>query len=111
MALIVERSMQCLINQVPLIVQNVFLGMGGVMNVALLKLKDPTSIQPAVMLTKGNQTPQGSRSSTRAESTGVEITSLPYSILPNPDKASSFAPPKSAAGFEPMAMDVPLIPL
>jgi hypothetical protein len=53
MALIVERSMQCLINQVPLIVQNVFLGMGGVMNVALLKLKDPTSIQPAVMLTKG----------------------------------------------------------
>lgn len=85
--------------------------MGGVINVALLKLKNPILIQPSVMLTKGNQMSQGSGSSICAEFTRVEIMSLPYSILPNLDMASSFALPKSVAGFEPMAMDISLIPL
>jgi hypothetical protein len=53
-----------MMNQVPVIVHNVFLAMGGVMNVAPLQLKDLASSQPALMLTRGNPTPQGSGTST-----------------------------------------------
>ena len=43
--------------------QNALLGLGGVMNVAPLQLKDPTSLQPTLMLTEGNPMPQGSGTS------------------------------------------------
>jgi hypothetical protein len=36
MTIMLEKTMQNVINQVPLIVHNAFLGMGGVMNVAPL---------------------------------------------------------------------------
>jgi hypothetical protein len=108
MAVFAERSMQSVINQVPLIVQNVFSGMEGFMNIAPLQLKGLASSQHALMLTQDNQTAQGSGSSTRAESTGVGTTStaLPHSALPNPEKASSFMPPKSVVLSKPMPMDV-----
>ena len=108
MAIFAERSIHSMINQVPFIIQNVFLGMGGVINVIPLQLKGLTLLQPTHMITMGNQTPQGSGSSTHAKSTGVEITSiaLAHSTLPNPNKASSFEPPKSTIAFESMVMDV-----
>jgi hypothetical protein len=106
MAIMHEKFVQSMMNQVPLIVHNVFSGMGGVMNVVPLQLKDPASLQPALMLTEGNPMPQGSGSSTRVESAGVRTTSLRQFGLPNPDKASSFSPPNFAVAFEPFKMDV-----
>ena len=87
-------------NQVPLIVYNVFLGMEGVINVALLQLKDPASSQRAFMLSEGNPTLQGSKFSTCTESTRVGTASLCHlSGLPNPDKASSFSTPNFVIVF------------
>jgi hypothetical protein len=107
MAVIHEKSVQSMMNQVPLIVHNIFSGMGGVMNVAPLQLKGPASLQHALMLTEGNPMSQGSGSSTRAESTEVGTTSLHHlSSLSNPNKASSFSPPNFAVVFEYFAMDV-----
>ena len=76
MAIMHETSMQSVMNQVPLIVHNVFSSMGGVMIIAPLQLKDLASLQPALMFIEGNPTPQGSRSSTCTESTGMETMSL-----------------------------------
>lgn len=97
-----------MINQVPLIVQNVFIIMGGALNVAPLQLKGPTSSQPTLMLIEGVQTSQGSGSSLCAESTIVVTISMaqPHSSHLNPDNASSFASPKSTKSFEPLAKDV-----
>jgi hypothetical protein len=47
------------------------------MSVALLQLKGPASSQPALMLTEGNPTPQGSGTSIHGGSTGMGTTSLP----------------------------------
>ena len=81
-----EKSVQSMMNQVPFIVYNIFSGIEGVMNVALLQLKGLASSQLALMLTKGNPTPQGSGSSTRAKSTWVGTASLRYLFgLPNLD--------------------------
>jgi hypothetical protein len=107
MAIMHEKSVQNVINQVPLIVHNAFLGMGGVMNVVPLQLKDPASSQPALMLTEGNPTPQGSGTSTRGESKEMRITSLHgFSDQQNPDKASSLSPPNSVVASEAITMDV-----
>jgi hypothetical protein len=106
-AIMHEKSVQNMMNQVPFIVNNIFSGMGGVMNVVPLQLKDPASLQPALVLTEGNPTPQGSGSSTCAESTRVGTTSLHYLFgLPNLYKASSFLPPNSAVASKHFAMDV-----
>jgi hypothetical protein len=92
MAIMHEKSVQTMMNQVPVIVHNALLGIGGVMNVAPLQLKGPSSSQPALMLTEGNPTPQGSRTSTRSESFGMGKAALPHeSGHQNPEKASSFA--------------------
>jgi hypothetical protein len=58
------------------------------MNVTPLQLKGLVSLQPALMLTKGNQNLQGSGSSTHAKFIGVGTMSiaLPHSVLPNLDK-------------------------
>jgi hypothetical protein len=103
MIIMQEKSVQSEMNQVPL---NIFSGMEGVMNVVPLQLKGPTSSQPALMLTEGNPMPQGSGSSTRAESTRMETTSLRQFGLPNPNKTSSFSPPNSAVASEAFTMDV-----
>jgi hypothetical protein len=59
------------------------------------------------MLTEGNPTPQGSRTSTRGESIGMRKAALPhYSGHQNPEKASSFLPHNSADTSQPSAMDV-----
>ena len=76
MTIMYEKTMQNVINQVPLIVYNAFLGMGGIMNVAPLQLKGPSSLQPTLMLIEGSPTPQGSRNSIRGESTRMETVSL-----------------------------------
>ena len=52
-----DKTVQNVINQVPLIVQNALLGTGSVMNVAPLQLKGPASSQPSLILMEGNQTP------------------------------------------------------
>jgi hypothetical protein len=105
-----DKTVQNVINQVPLIVHNAFLGMGGVMNVAPLQLKGPASSQPALMLTEGNPTPQGSGTSTRGESTGMGTDSLPHlSGQHNPDKECSLSPPNAAVASEATTMDVDVV--
>jgi hypothetical protein len=107
MAIMHEKSVQTMMNQVPVIVHNALLGVGGVMNVAPLQLKGPSSSQPALMLTEGNPTPQGSGTSTRGESIGMGKAALPHeSGHQNPKKASSLSPHNSAGASQPSAMDV-----
>ena len=57
MATMHNKTMLNVINQVPLIVYNAFLGIGGVMNVIPLQLKGSASSQPVLMLMEGNPTP------------------------------------------------------
>jgi hypothetical protein len=105
-----DKTVQNVINQVPLIVHNTFLGMGGVMNVAPLQLKGPTSSQLALMLTEGNPTPQGSGTSTRGESTGMGTDSLSnLSGQHNPDKECSLSPPNAAVVSQAITMDVDVV--
>ena len=107
MAIMHEKSMQNMINQVPLIVHNAFLGMGGVINVALLQLKGSASSQPALMFTEGNPMPQGSRTFTCGKSIGMGTTSLfDLSGHQNPDKASSLLPSNFVVASEAFVMDV-----
>ena len=68
MATIADKIVQNVINQVPLIVHNILIGLGGIMNVAPLQLKGPASLQPTLKLTEGNPTSQGSGTSIRGES-------------------------------------------
>jgi hypothetical protein len=97
MAIMHEKSVQTIMNQVPVIVHNALLGVGGVMNVAPLQLKGPSSSQPALMLTEGHPTPQGSGTSTRGESIGMGKAALPHECgHQNPEKASSLSPHHSA---------------
>jgi hypothetical protein len=105
-----DKTVQNVINQVPLIVHNAFLGMGGVMNIAPLQLKGLTSSQPALMLTEDNPTPQGSGTSTRGESTGMGTDSLPdLSGQHNPDKECSLSLPNAAVASEAITMDVDVV--
>jgi hypothetical protein len=77
------------------------------MNVAPLQLKGPSSSQPALMLTEGNPTPQGSGISTRGESIGMRKAALPHeSSNHNPEKATSLSPHNFAGASQPSAMDV-----
>ena len=68
MATIAVKTVQNMVNQVPLIVHNALLGLGSVLNVRPLQLKGPTSLQPLLMLTEGNPTLQVSGTSTCGES-------------------------------------------
>jgi hypothetical protein len=107
MAIMHEKSVQTMMNQVPVIVHNALLGVGGVMNVAPLQLKGPSSSQPTFMLTEGHPTPQGSGTSTRNESIGMGKAALPHECgHQNPEKASSLSPHHSAGASQPSAMDV-----
>jgi hypothetical protein len=107
MAIMHEKSVQTKMNQVPIIVHNALLGVGGVMNVAPLQLKGPSSLQPALMLTEGNPTPQGSGTSTRGESIGMGKAALLHKCgHQNPEKASSLSPHHSAGASQPSVMDV-----
>ena len=111
MATMHEKTMQNVINQVPLIVHNAFLGLGGIMNIAPLQLKDPTSSQPAFMLMEGNPMPQGSGTSTHGESTGKGIASLPHlSGQHNPDKECSLSLPNAAVVSKSITMDADDVP-
>jgi hypothetical protein len=105
MATFTERSMQSVISQVPLLMQGVFSSMEGIMNVAPLQMLGLTSSQLLLMLTKDMQTLQGSRSSTRVDSTQVSIA-LPHCFPLNPDMASSFVLPKSAVASEALTKDM-----
>jgi hypothetical protein len=88
--------------------QGVFSSMEGIMNVAPLQMLGLTSSQLLLMLTKDMQTLQGSRSSTRVDSTQVETMSiaLPHCFPLNPDMASSFVLPKSAVASEALTKDM-----
>jgi hypothetical protein len=102
-----EKYVQTMMNQVPVIVHNALLGVGGVMNVAPLQLKGPSSLQPALMLTKGHPTPQGSGTSICNESIGMGKAALPHEFgHQNREKASSLLPHNSAGVSQPSAMDV-----
>ena len=68
MATIAEKTVQNMVNQIPLIVHNALLGLGSVLNVIPLQLKGLTSLQPLLILTEGNPTLQGSGTSTCGES-------------------------------------------
>ena len=81
LAAFIERSVSAVISQVPHLVQNVFSGMGGILNIAPLQLQAPSSSQPPLMLTENMPIPQGSGTSTRGESTMVGPVT---SILPVP---------------------------
>jgi hypothetical protein len=106
MAIIHEKSVQTMMNQVPIIVHNALLGVGGIMNVAPLQLKGPSSSQPAFMLTEGNPMPQGYGTSTHGESIGMGKAALPHeSGHQNPEKASSLSPHNSAGASQPSAVD------
>jgi hypothetical protein len=107
MAIMHEKSVQTMMNQVPIIVHNALLGVGGVMNVAPLQLKGPSSSHPPLMLTEGHPTPQGSGTSARGESIGMGKAALPHkSGHQNPKKASSLSPRHSAGVSQPSALDV-----
>jgi hypothetical protein len=107
MAIMHEKSVQTMMNQVPVIVHNALLGVGGVMNVAPLQLKGPSLLQPALMLTKGHPKPQGSGTSTCGESIGMRKPTLLHECgYQNPEKASSLSPHHSAGESQPSAMDV-----
>ena len=111
MAIIADKTVQNVINQVPLIVQNALLGLGGVMNVAPLQLKGPASSQPALMLMEGNPMPQGSGTSTHGESTRMRSESLPHlSAQHNNDKECSFLPLNTAITSEAITMDIDDVP-
>jgi hypothetical protein len=80
------------------------------MNVAPLQLKGPATLQPTLMLTEGNPTPQGSGTSTRGESTGMGTDSLLHlSGQHNLDKECSLSPPKAPVAFEAITMDVDVV--
>ena len=107
MATMHDKIVQNMINQVPFIVHNALLGLEGVMNVAPLQLKGSASLQPVLMLMKGNPTPQGSGTSNCGESTGRGIESLPHLFgQHNPDKEWSLSPPNAAIASKAITMDV-----
>jgi hypothetical protein len=107
LAIMHEKSVQTMMNQVPVIVHNALLGVGGVMNIVPLQLKGPSSSQPALMLIEGNPTPQGSGTSTHDESIGMEKAALSHeSGHQNLEKASSLLPHNSAGASQPSAMDM-----
>ena len=62
MLTISQEIVKTVFNQVPQLVQSAVLV---VMNVAPLQLKAPTTSQPALMITEGITTPQGSGTSTQ----------------------------------------------
>ena len=111
MATMHDKTMQNMINYVPLTMHNALLGLGGVMNVAPLQLKGPTSSQLVFMLTKDNPTPQGSRTCPRGASTGMGIESLPHlSGQHNLNKDCSLSPPNAVVASEAITMDIDDVP-
>ena len=111
MATIVEKTMQNVVNQVPLTMQNTLLGLGSVLNVTPLQLKGPAASQPSLMLTEGNPTSQGSGTSTRGESSRKRTESPSYlSAQQNSNKESSLLLPNAEFAFEAITMDVDDVP-
>ena len=107
MATIAEKTVQNVVNQVPLIVYNALLGLGSVLKVALLQLKGLTSSQPSLMLMESNQTLKGSGISTRGDSSRKRKGSPSHlSAQQNLDKECSFSPPNAEFVSEPITMDV-----
>jgi hypothetical protein len=103
MVSIAKETVQTVVSQVPLMVQNALLG---VMNVAPLQLKGPASSQPALMLTEGTTTPQGSGNSTRAGSSRKRQASPSHMSAPkSSEKQRSLSPPNTLADFEAITMD------
>ena len=112
MVTIAKKTMQNVVNQVPLIVQNALLGLGLVLNVAPLQLKGLASLPPLFMLTEGNQTPQGSGTSTRGDSSRKRKGSPSHlSAQQNSDKERSLLLPNAAVVSEAITMDVDDVPL
>jgi hypothetical protein len=104
-----EKSMQTVINQVPLVVQSIFSSMGRIYNVQPLQLQAPLTSQPPFMFTEGIQTPQGSGSFTHAELTLVGTTSAiqrAYSPL-NLEAMTSMAPLKAIVASVPSTDELP----
>ena len=111
MATIAEKIVQNVVNQVPLIVHNALLGLELVLNVAPLQLKGPASSQPLLMLTKGNQTPQGSGTSSRGDSSRKRKGSPSHLFAQqNSDKKCSLSPQNAEFASEPITMDVDDVP-
>ena len=111
MATMHNKTVQIVINQVPFIMHNALLGLGGVINVAPLQLKAATSSQPVFMLMEGNPTPQGSGTSTHGKSTRMIIESPPHlSAQYNVDKECSFQPPNTTVASEAITMDIDDVP-
>ena len=91
-------------NQVPQMVQEAVLA---VMNVAPLQLKAPTTSQPALMITEGNTTPQGSGTSAQGGSSRLRAQTQPHgSAEPDPANERSESPQNTLADFRAITMDV-----
>ena len=114
MATIAEKTVENVVNQVPLIVQNALIGLGSVLNVAPLQLKGPSSSQPSqplLMLTEGTQTLQGSGTSIRGDLSRKRKASPSH--LPAKQNAKmecSPSPPNTLTKFEAITMDMDEVP-
>ena len=76
------------------------------MNVAPLQLKGPATLQPALMITAGNTTPEGSGTSTRGDSSRMRRESPPHlSAQRNPEMEHSQSPTNALKDFEAITMD------
>jgi hypothetical protein len=108
MVTISKETVKAVVNQVPLMVQNALMG---VMNVAPLQLQGPTTSQPALMITEGLTTPQGSGTSTHGESSRMGVqTQRHESAEPNPGNERSESPNNTLADFATVTMEVDDIP-
>ena len=99
-----QEIVKAVFNQVPQLVQNAVLG---VMNVAPLQLQGPTTLQPALMITEGITTPQGSGTSAQTGSSKMRAETQPHvSAEPNPAGERSDSPHNTLADFETITMEV-----
>jgi hypothetical protein len=108
MLTISQETVKNVFSQVPQMVQSAVLA---VMNVAPLQLKAPTTSQPALMITEGHTTPQGSGTSAQGGSSRVRAQTQPHqSHDPDPAFERSESPENSLANYDAITMDVDEVP-
>lgn len=108
MLTISQETVKTVFSQVPQMVQTAVLA---VMNVAPLQLKAPTTSQPALMITEGHTTPQGSGTSAQGGSSRVRAETQPHeSHDPNPTFERSESPGNSLADYDAITMEVDDVP-
>jgi hypothetical protein len=103
-----QETVKAVFNQVPQLVQNAVMA---VMNIAPLQLKAPTTSPPALMITEGMTTPQGSGTSAQGGSSRLGAQTQPHgSAEPDPAKERSESPENTLADYGAVTMDVDDVP-